>query len=142
MTWKAWLQLRPWRRHSLVLAVAGAVYIAVGAVYISVPLTHDRSAGLALPLHYAPAQVWGVVWVMVGVLAVISTRWPPPNETWGYTILAALAAFWAAAYALSIALLHAPHSGLSGVLVWALVAFLWWGISGLRNPNDSEGSRG
>ena len=131
-----WLGLRPWRRHSLVLAVAGSVYVLVGVVYIITPTRPDRAAALALLLHYAPIQVWGIIWVLSGVLALISTRWPPPNETWGYTVLASISALWAATYGLSIVFFDAPASGISGVLAWGLFGFMWWAISGLRNPDD------
>lgn len=130
-----WMQLRPWQRHSLVLAVAGFVYVCVGMTYLIVPLTADRTANLALAL-IVPIQWWGVLWVAVGVLSFASTRWPPQSKTWGYTTLAGLAGAWGSVYLLSVVFLHAPHVGLTGALVWYLVAFLWWGISGLINPDD------
>ena len=36
--------------------------------------------------------------------------------------------------ALGVLVLDTPQQALSGAAVWALVALLWWGISGLENP--------
>ena len=126
----SWLQLRPWQRHSLVLAFAGLVYISYGLILL---LAH-HPGGRPLLLD---RQTWAVVWIAVGLLALASTRWPPQSKTWGYSALSGLAAAWASIYALGVVLLDQPPAALNGCLVWALVAFLWWAISGLVNPDDA-----
>jgi len=132
--------LRPWRRHSFVLAMAGLVYVCYG--FAMVTITPDQQARavrehtLAIPAQLMPFQAWGVVWIMVGLLAIASTRWPPQSETWGYAAMTYIAAFWGACYGLGVLFLDAPLNGINGMLVWALMAFLWWAISGLRNPDD------
>lgn len=136
MNKRNWRGLRPWRRHSYVLTVAGFVYLLIGLVYILVPFPPDRTTGISLALAWMPLPGWGVVWSLVGCLALASTRWPQFNETWGYTALTALSALWAFIYLLSIIFLGAPFLGLTAVLVWSLMGFLWWAISGLRNPDD------
>lgn len=130
------LHLRPWSRHSVVLAVAGVVYICYGAAILSVPPNDARTASLRLAMELMPIRVWGIVWIFVGLLAVASTRWPPQSETWGYGAMSGLAAFWSATIGLGIIFMNAPTQGITGVLVWALLAFMWWAISGLANPND------
>ena len=132
---REWLQLRPWQRHSLVLAVAGIVYTIIGVVYLTIPLTADRASALQLAL-LLPIQLWGVIWIVTGCLAFASTRWPPQSTTWGYSALAGLAALWGSSYLFGMLLLGTPHTALTGALVWYLVAFLWWAISGLMNPDD------
>lgn len=133
---RTWMYLRPWQRHSLVLAVAGLVYICLGVIWIFVPLTDDRARGLRLALHYAPISAWAVVWILVGLLSLASTRWPPSSKTWGYAALAGLAAAWGSVYVLGAIFLDSPFSSLAGGLVYFLLAFLWWAISGLVNPDD------
>ena len=128
--------LRPWRRHSLVVLVAGFAYIAIGATYLLTEPVESRESALALALNLAPMSAWGVVWIAVGVLAVISARWPPASETWGYATLSGLAAWWSACYALGVAL-GAENQSMSGALIWGLVAFLWWAIAGLWNPDHT-----
>lgn len=130
---RANLALRGWQRHSLVLAVAGTVYILVGASYIMSEANVTRESSLRVALAWMPFDAWGLVWVLVGCLAILSSRWPPASETWGYTTMTGLSAAWAGFYAAGIAL-GAPAQGFSGVLVWGLMAFLWWAISGLVNP--------
>lgn len=129
------LGLRPWRRHSLVLAVGGAVYLLIGLSYIVTPTTSTRATALEVPLSIAGLDVWGALWIVVGLLTFASTRWPPASETWGYTAMSSLSALWAAFYAAAMCL-GAPLSTISAVLVWALFAFMWWAVSGLRNPED------
>lgn len=129
--------LRPWQRHSLVLAVAGVVYICVGLAYILTPATDTRTESLTLVLNAAPLDVWGVVWMLVGFLSLLSTRWPQSSKTWGYSALTALAAAWGSAYLLGALLLDTPASAITGGFVWLLVAFLWWAIAGLMNADDA-----
>lgn len=130
------LHLRPWSRHSIVLFVAGIVYVCYGSAILSVPPNDARTASLRLAVELMPIRAWGIVWICVGLLAVASTRWPPQSETWGYAAMSGLAAFWAAVIGFGILLMGAPTQGITGVLVWALLAFMWWAISGLANPND------
>tara|TARA_R100001244_G_scaffold6385_7_gene7497 strand:+ start:1133 stop:1573 length:441 start_codon:yes stop_codon:yes gene_type:complete len=131
---RRWTGLRPWRRHSLVLTLGGFIYLSVGIVYVISDATPSRNASLELALNVAPLQVWGLIWCAAGIAGVISARWPPANEKWGYTVMSSMSALWAAAYALGVLVLDTPQQGLSGAAVWSLVALLWWGISGLENP--------
>lgn len=128
-----WWGTRAWSRHGLVLVVAGTVYILIGYSYLTAPATKARESSLRLALEYLPLHTWGIVFIAVGVLAIISARWPPSSETWGYTTLTGLSAAWAAFYGLGVAL-GAPVINVSGLLVWSLMAFMWWAISGLVNP--------
>lgn len=129
--------LRPFRRHSLVLAVAGCVYSLVGLSYIFSTANESREVALQVAISWMPLPIWGVVWICVGALAILSSRWPPASETWGYTTMTGLAAAWAGFYATGIAFLNSPAQNTSGVLVWGLVAFMWWAISGLVNPGQA-----
>ena len=131
-----WRHLRPWQRHSFVLAVAGAVYLLVGLAYVLIPIPADRLEGLRVLLNIAPIQAWGVCWASVGILALASTRWPPASKTWGYTLMTTMASLWGSAYLVGVLLLHAPFTGLISALVWALFGFIWWAVAGLANPDD------
>lgn len=128
-----WWALRPWRRHSTVLAVAGTVYALVGFSYIIAEANPSRERALQLAIAWMPLPAWGAIWIGVGGLAILSSRWPPASETWGYTAMTGLAAGWSGFYLAGI-VLDAPAQGFSGGLVWGLVAFMWWAISGLVNP--------
>lgn len=125
---------RAWTRHSLVLLVAGLSYVGIGLAYATTPPAPDRTVALEVLLDFMPLSSWGYVFMSVGLLTVISSKWPPISEKWGYAILTGLSAAWSSGYLLSMLVGASPIQNATGFLVWALVAFLWWAISGLNNP--------
>lgn len=129
-----WKALRPWMRHSLVLMVAGLVYIMVGITAFTAEPTPAREKALQFATQWWSLEVWGAIFIFAGLLACISSRWPPVSETWGYTVLTGLSAGWAAFYGAGVVLGDSPASNLGGVFTWGLMAFMWWAISGLINP--------
>jgi hypothetical protein len=130
-----WRGIRPVERHSIVLGVAGFVYIAIGYTYFTVGPSPARAEALKYALNVIDYDMWGIVWMTCGVLSIISARWPPISETWGYLVLTGQSAAWALFYLVGIVFADAPVAGMSSVCAWGLVAFLWWAISGLINPN-------
>lgn len=131
-----WAGIRPWKRHSLALLVAGLMYVAIGFSYTTIEQTQSRSVIFQYALQWMSFQKWGIVFMIAGVLAIISARWPPVSETWGYTVLTGLSAGWAAFIAAGVIFGDSPFSNLSGVAPWGLIAFMWWVISGLVNPAE------
>lgn len=125
--------LRPFLRHSLVLLVLGCLYAAIGLIYWLAPLPAERATNLKQALSVMDMSCWGCIFVVVGVISIISSRWPPPSETWGYTVLSGWSTFWGCSYVWSW-IDGAPSSTLTGACVWLGLAFLWWAISGLHNP--------
>lgn len=130
-----WLALRPWRRHSMVLLVAGVVYIMIGAAYAFTPSNPQRTAALSVPLALAPLRAWAVLFILVGLLAILSARWPPASESWGYTTLSGLSTLWAMFYVWGM-ILGGTLTNITGAGLFGLLAFMWWAISGLRNPDE------
>ncbi len=129
-----WLQLRIWQRHSLVLTVAGLCYIAIGASYLIHDPDGPRAKSLVVVLEHAPMEFWAGIFMVVGMLAILSSRWPLISELWGYAVLTGLSGGWAAAFATGIFLVDRPMANVSSTITWTIVAFLWWSISGLLNP--------
>jgi len=92
-------------------------------------------------LHFtiAPLEFWGLVFFLVGLCSILSSRWPPASVTWGYTAMTGLSAGWAALYALALtaaALLDdRPVLGVSA-LTWPAVAVLALGavLAGATRP--------
>lgn len=134
-----WRAIRPWERHSLVLLVAGLVYIAIGQSFISTEAQPQRLVALEFALNWFGISLsldfWGWVFIAHGIMAIISARWPPISEKWGYFLLTGLSTAWAMFYLMGITLGDAPAQNVSGVLSWCLIAFMWWAISGLMNPS-------
>lgn len=129
-----WRGVRPFERHSLVLLVAGGVYLLVGGAFIFTPMTPARQEALAFALQVLSMTQWGLVFALAGLLSIISSRWPPVSETWGYIVLTGLSAGWAAFYGVGVLFGEAPVSNFTGTLTWGLLGFMWWAISGLVNP--------
>src|ERR1700743_667500 len=90
--------LRPWTRHSMILLVAGFLYSLIGYQYIISPPNKTRDDSLLVVLQIAPLQFWGATYLVAGILIMISSRWPPFSETWGYMLLSGLSAAWMATY--------------------------------------------
>lgn len=132
-----WRGIRPFKRHGLVLLVAGVVYILIGGSYIFTEVTPTRRVALQIAIDWFPMPVWGVIFGVAGGLAIISSRWPPVSETWGYTVLTGLSAGWGAFYAVAIIFSDSPHANFSGALIWGFMGFMWWAVSGLVNPDGT-----
>jgi len=129
--------LRPWKRHSTILMVVGFLYVLIGFLYIVSEPSKGRTQALAVVLQVAPIGFWGGVFMLAGALAMISSRWPPFSETWGYMVLTGLSAGWGATYLMGILFFKAPSLSYSQVLIWSILAFMWWAISGLLNPDKT-----
>lgn len=128
-----WHSLRPWSRHSLVLMISGMAYVLTGLSYILSEATSSRTEALQIALIWAPFEVWGLVFILTGLAAILSSRWPPASETWGYTMMTGLSVAWGLFYLTGV-FFGSPLVNLSGFLVWSLLGFVWWAVSGLRNP--------
>lgn len=131
---KRFIGVRPWQRHSLILMIAGSIYIGIGLSYMRTDISPIKAQALHVALSWMDIKHWGVVFVIAGALAIISARWPPISETWGYTVLTGLSAAWASFYGTAVVFDFSMESNFSSALVWFLIAFLWWAISGLVNP--------
>lgn len=134
-----WWGLRPWKRHSTALMVVGILYIFIGYQYMVAAPNAGREKSLAVVLQFAPIPFWGSLFVFAGVLAIISTKWPPMAETWGYVVVTALSVGWAATYLTGIWFFHAPVTGYSQVFLWGTLGFMWMVFAGF--PNPEKGAR-
>jgi hypothetical protein len=129
-----WKAMRPFRTHSAVLIVAGIVYIAIGFTYLTAEPNPTRVAALKYALNWLDYQHWGYVFMFVGGLAILSSRWPPVSETWGYMVLTGQSSAWALFYGAGVVFGGTNHANLTGLLLWGLIGFMWWAISRLANP--------
>jgi hypothetical protein len=128
---KKWFSFRPWERHSLVLMVGGFVYIFVGLAFINAThLTATRELSMAVALRHAPLSTWGFIFAASGVLAIVSAKWPGFSDRWGYMILTGLSSGWAGMYLFNYIFYFTDKTTLTYGLLWGLMAFLWWAISG------------
>lgn len=129
--------IRPWVRHSLVLMVAGLAYLCRGVIYLTTELEDEQKVSLVVALDKAPITVWGSAFVAAGLMAIISSRWPPVAEKWGYMVLTGLSSGWSATYLTGVIFEHTSLTNLGASLIWGLLAFMWWAVSGLVNPGQA-----
>lgn len=134
-----WWGLRPWKRHSTALMVVGTLYIFVGYQYMVAPPSMARERALLVVLQFAPLQFWGCLFVFAGVLAIISTKWPPMAETWGYVVVTSISVGWAATYLTGIWFFQSPITNYSQVFLWGTLGFMWMVFAGF--PNPEKGAR-
>lgn len=132
-----WGLRRQWKRHDVILCVAGLLYVLVGVYYIITSNETARFPSLQILLRVAPMTFWGSVFVFAGALSIISSRWPPFAETWGYVVLTSISAGWAAAYLMGMLFANAPYANVISTIVWGLFGFIWWAVSGLLNPDKT-----
>jgi len=132
----AWRGMRKFERHSLVLAVAGTIYILIGISYLVAVPTPQRVDALHYALYVLPYNEWGWVFILVGLLALISSRWPPVSDTWGYQALTGQSVAWSSFYLFGVIFHGSSTSNFSAALLWGMLGFMWWAISGLVNPNN------
>lgn len=128
------LGIRPFERHSLVLVVAGTVYFLNGLVQFLAEPSPSREAALYYADRTMDYHYWGLVFMTAGILAIVSARWPPVSETWGYTVMTGLATAWSSFFIAGVLFHGTDPVNLGAGLIWGLVGFIWWAISGLVNP--------
>lgn len=129
--------LRPWKRHGLILMVVGFLYTLVGFNYITAPYSPSREHSLSVVLQFAPIQFWGAVFIFAGLLSMLSSRWPPFTETWGYMVLTGMSTGWSATYLTGMIFFGSPATNVTQVILWGCLGFIWWAISGLLNPDNT-----
>lgn len=135
----SWFRVRPWTKHSQILMAGGWGLIATGIGYLYIIPGGPRWEALVVARKLMPIDAWALVWVLVGLLAIISSRWPPASEKWGYMVLTGHCSAWSAFHLVGLPFIDEWQSSFISVVVWGLLAFLWWAIGGLNNPPDSDG---
>jgi hypothetical protein len=131
------LLVRSWERHSSVLFVGGLIYVFVGLTYLLEEPTAKQMDALIVVLRIAPVNVWAFVFMVTGFLTILSARFILFHQSWGYMLLCGLSAGWSAVYL--IGLVVGPALLVVSLplgLIWGLMCFLWWTISGFVNPES------
>lgn len=134
-------KLRPWGRHNLILMIAGAGYLLIGISFKNVKLNQipkKQLVNLTLALRWIPLDIWGWVFIVAGLMVLLSSSWPRNSKMWGYTVLTLLSALWSGFYFASVIVYRSTVNNLGGGLTWGLFAFLWWAIGGLQSPTKGE----
>ena len=134
---RRWNQFKQWDRHSLILTVVGVSYVLIGCGLILSPTGRLNES----KVNVLPDDWWYVGFMVVGAISIISSRWPNKPRTLGYAILTGWTAATAGLYILS-GILDDLNGLITQGVTWALIAFLWWAISGLICPPTERGRYG
>ena len=130
------VRIRPWKRHSLILMVAGFLYAVVGFAYTTAAPNPGRARSLSFILEIAPQQFWGGLFIFSGILTMVSSIWPKDSGPWGYMILTGLSTGWSSIYLIGLLFFGSTTMNVTQIVLWAILAFMWWAISGLINPDE------
>ena len=134
----SFLSLKPWTRHGGILLVAGIAYIVIGIVYLFTTPSETQAEALYFALNLMPLDGWALGFIATGIISLLSSRWPNLPKDWGYVVLTGWSAAWSSFYFAGATLTDAKvvYFGTAGV--WALLAFLWWAVSGLVSPPKED----
>lgn len=113
--------LFPLTRRSSFLMLFGAAYCAIGWSYIAGPSTPALRRSLDLALTVVPVAAWGALWVVCGVLAIVTgvLRWVKPL---GFAALTFVGTLWGAAYFVGWIAGDAPRGWVSALIFWMVSA--------------------
>ncbi len=82
--------LLPWTRESLVLVLAGLLFVAQGLSLMFYTASAPRWEALVIARNVMPLNWWGLFFIVCGVVATVTSRWPAEAHHWGYIILTGL----------------------------------------------------
>lgn len=136
-----WYHTKPWTRHGLILVTAGIIYSAIGVMYMLQPATRLREENLKFALAIMPYFWWGFGFLVVGVATIISSRWPALPKSFGYSFLSGWTAAWSGVHVFGGAS-TGNMAYIAAGFSWAMIAFLWWAVSGLWPPPKERMSGG
>jgi di/tricarboxylate transporter len=118
-------------RRGAILLCYGVVWAIIGYGQITAPAPDLR--GLRLLLQMMPLYAWGWIWVVSGLIAIVSA-WLPPEKDWpGFLALPLMVLPWTVSYLLAWILGDYPRGWLAAV-VWGAIAAPVLVVAGWREP--------
>lgn len=133
-----WFSLKPWDRHSGILVVAGVAYMVIGGLYILDVQSQTQYEAMYYALRIMSFNAWGCGFILIGLTSILSARWPNWPKAWGYVVLTGWSSAWSMFFIAGALLTEARIVYFSMGALWALLAFLWWAVSGLVSPSKNE----
>ncbi len=130
--------IRHWRfgRRSAFLAMFGVIYIMLGFSYTGSRPTPDLRQTLRVATHLLPLWVYGILWMVAGVLAVGSAVLYPRGKV-GFAALTFIAAIWSFWYLVAW-IAHDTTRGPVSFIIYGAFAAATIVVSGLVDPDDID----
>lgn len=114
-------------RRGAYLLLSAFIYLGHGIAFLLAPTTPAARTSLAFALALAPLKVWGIFWLVAGVIAAVSAfRRGPRSDRWGFYALIVMATCWASIY-LAAAVLGSGTRFANG----AIAAMLYGSLAGV-----------
>lgn len=118
-------------RRGAILLCYGIVWSIIGYGQITSPAPDLR--GLRLLLQMMSLDAWGWLWVISGLIAIVSA-WLPQGKDWpGFLALPLMVLPWAVSYLLSWIIGDFPR-GWVATVVWGAIAAPVLVVAGWREP--------
>lgn len=123
--------LRLLGRRGAILLSYGVVWAIIGYGQITSPAPDLR--GLRLLLQMMPLDAWGWIWVVSGLVAIVSA-WLPQGKDWpGFLALPLMVLPWMVSYLLAWIIGDFPR-GWVATVVWGAIAAPVLVVAGWREP--------
>lgn len=114
---------RPWPGtvRGLILWLFGWAFIVVGGLnYIGTTIPEPTRTYLSFALSLAPQLFYGIAFVVVGALAIVTSYCHFDRDKWGFKTAALFSGVWGAGYVCGWLFYDAPARALGGSVVWLL----------------------
>ncbi len=116
---------RPWpgTLRGLILWQFGWAFIILGGInYLATTIPEPNRTYLSFALDFAPARLYGWIFIVAGVLAIVSAYCHFDRDRWGYLLTSVLAGSWATVYVCGWLFYDASPRSIGAGVIWFLFA--------------------
>lgn len=110
-------RIMPTRRGAFLLT-NGCIFAVIGAALVVLPVPDSSQSGYRFATTLMPLQWWGVVWMAVAAVGIVTSRWPVGKDVYGFGVLTGWSLLWAAMAVMSTILDDSGRGWYLGV-IWA-----------------------
>lgn len=132
---------RRFGRRGVFLMMVGALYVATGAITLAVDI---RRFGLPVFGAALDSPLWGIMWLLGGLAAIVVGLARPRPDGPGFVALLVPPAIWTILYLASLVTWLASGgtagrlTSLAGVVVWSITWTVVLVVSGWPDPSDER----
>lgn len=123
------------RRGAFQLLFAG-VYLIVGFSFLTTPSSGSRQAALRWLTGFVPLEPFAALWIVAGLLGVVSAFLCRPRDWFGFAALVFAPAVWGALF--FIGGLTGSFTAFTSAAVYWLFAAAPMIVSGMQGPTDRD----